>query len=225
MTVVSVGSASDRIVGISRHCRVAAPNSHVCGRNAACAQALELCTEVGQAHSRWRCTARGSPTPADLQRLYPTLTSVVGRATPAPGPLQALERLWSARRLCAGVGVMYGGWTSALALEVHGPRFSNACTDLNVCTHLTAVVRARDSARPGSGIELSRLWPARRLCAGVGVKHGGWTSAQPLEVHGRGSPTRVPISNVCTQVSRLWSGTGLPRPKPRPARSSRIPRP
>ena len=36
---------------------------------------------------------------------------------------------------------MHGGWTSALALEVHGPRFSNACTDLQrMYPSLTAVV-------------------------------------------------------------------------------------
>ena len=127
-----------------------------------------------------------------------------------------LSRLWSERRLCAGVGVMYGGWTSAQPLEVHGPRFSNACTDLQrLYPTLTSVV-GRATPAPAR----LRHWSshvcgrhaasaqALELSTEVGQAHSRWRCTA------RGSPTRVPISNVCTQVSRLWSGTRLPpRPK------------
>ncbi len=170
-------------------------------------------------------TAVGGARPAVLQRLYrsPTLvpnSHVCGRARDSrPGPAQALElsRLWSARRLCAaGVGVMYGGWTSALALEVHGPRFSNACTDLQRMYPSLAAVVGRATPAPAR----LRHWSshvcgrhaasaqALELSTEVGQAHSRWRCTA------RGSPTRVPISNVCTQVSRLWSGTRLPpRPK------------
>ena len=127
-----------------------------------------------------------------------------------------LSRLWSERRLCAGVGVMYGGWTSAQPLEVHGPRFSNACTDLQrLYPTLTSVVgratpapaRLRHWSSHVCGRHAASAPQALELCTEVGQAHWRWRCTA------RGSPTRVPISNVCTQVSRLWSGARLP---PRP---------
>ena len=59
----------------------------------------------------------------------------------------------------------------------------NACTDSTPCpTHAPG-----SAARPGR-----RRW----------FMHGGWTSAHALELHGRRSPTPVPISNARTQLSR-----------------------
>jgi hypothetical protein len=50
------------------------------------AQALELCTHVGQAHGRWSCTARGSPTPV-----------------PISNACTQLSRLWASARTGADV--------------------------------------------------------------------------------------------------------------------------
>ena len=109
---------------------------------------------------------------------------------------------------------MHGGWTSALALEVHGPRFSNACTDLQRMYPSSRLWSSATPARPGSGIGAhvcgrhAASAQALELSTEVGQAHSRWRCTA------RGSPTRVPISNVCTQVSRLWSGTRLPpRPK------------
>ena len=50
------------------------------------AQALELCTHIGQAHGRWSCTARGSPTPV-----------------PISNACTQLSRLWASARTGADV--------------------------------------------------------------------------------------------------------------------------
>ena len=49
------------------------------------AQALELCTHIGQAHGRWSCTARGSPTPVPISNACTQLSRLW--ADPAPGAL------------------------------------------------------------------------------------------------------------------------------------------
>ena len=53
----------------------------------------------------------------------------------------------------AGVGVMYGRWTTARPLELRGPWISNVCTDLQrVYPTLTAVGRCAGAVHPGAGI-------------------------------------------------------------------------
>ena len=113
-----------------------------------------------------------------------------------------LSRLWSQRRLCAGVGVTHGGWTNAQPLEVHGPWFSNACTDLQrMYPTLTPAVPARDS-RPGStpdlharpvsptrDIEVSNLQQVRPLGAGT-----AGTSVRKQAYKARNAPPSIVIN-------------------------------
>ncbi len=58
---------------------------------------------------------------------------------------------------------------------------------------------------PGQVLELPAQ--ALELCTDVGQTHNRWSCAA------RGSPTPVPISNACTDLSRLGSTPG-PRPQP-----------
>ncbi len=93
----------------------------------------------------------------------------------------------------AGVGVMYGRWTTARPLELRGPWISNVCTDLQrVYPTLTAVGRCAGAVHPGAGV--GAPWPG----AGVGVMYGRWTTARPLELRGPW------ISNVCTDLQRVY---------------------
>ena len=121
------------------------------GRPPAPVQALELCTYAGQAHRRWSCTARRSPTHAptsnartQLSRLCagerPTFARPSGSTTAQHVTHQTVTARPSDSRQPtdpgpptpprADVGVMYKGWTTAQPLELHGPSISNARTDL-----------------------------------------------------------------------------------------------
>ena len=77
------------------------PNSHACGRLSRrwptalvsetpavpCsvpAHALELCTYVGQRHSRWSCTARRSPTPVPISNACTQLSRLWADMRPDP---------------------------------------------------------------------------------------------------------------------------------------------
>jgi hypothetical protein len=130
--------------------RVSAPTTPARGRrpDSRLAQALELCTPVGQTHSRWSCTGRGSPTcvpisnvRTDLQRAYRSPTYVPN--SHGSGSVHALGAgVGPDSRPSAGVGVMFTRWTNAQPLELHGAWISNVGPDLQrTYPTLTAVGR------------------------------------------------------------------------------------
>ena len=111
------------------------------------AQALELCTHIGQAHGRWSCTARGSPTPVPISNAGTQLSRLW--ADPAPGcRLEPRDR--------------------AISIHAQGPALhsSHAIATLPMPTGRTGrftgfgfrTFLSRDLPRPGSfGLQTNQL--------------------------------------------------------------------
>ena len=157
------------------------------GRPPAPAQALDLCTYVGQAHSRWSRTARRSPTPVPISNARTQLSRLwVGRpprcrrwsctARRSPTPVPTSNARTQLSRLCAGERPTFA-------------RPSGSTTAQHV-THQTVTARPSDSRQP------TDPGPPTPPRADVGVMYKGWTTAQPLELHG---PS---ISNARTDLQR-----------------------
>ena len=166
--------------------------------------ALELRTAVGQPHSRWTSTARGSLTDVpdsnrctQLQRLCatdPARTHSEARPRPTPN---------------TRAGLKDSRWTTAQPLDIHGPQISHRCTQLQPMYPTPTPVRHRPPPAPASDVGPGSPAPtampdhgphpthALDSSTAVGQPHSRWTSTA------RGSLTDVPNSNRCTQLQRL----------------------
>ena len=157
------------------------------------AQALELGTHVGQPHRRWRYTAGGSLTDVPDSNGCTQLQPLWTRTTAS---LPSRNWAFEASQPRASVGVRYARWTTAPALEIHGPRISHRCTGLqrlyttptSVDQNAARLLHSRNCA-----------FEATRPRASVGVRHTRWTTAPALEIHGRR------ISHRCTGLQRLYT--------------------